>query len=354
MASWYRGGMRSLASDNHSGVHPRVLEAIVEANADHAISYGADPWTARALELIRGEFGGQAEVFPVFNGTGANVVGMQSMLRTWESVICATTAHVNVDEAGAPEKLLGSKVITVPSTDAKITPELIRAQHWGIGDFHHAQPRVVLITQSTEYGTRYSLDELRAITSTAHELDMYVYLDGARIANAAAGLGCTFKQMTTDVGIDALSFGATKNGALGAEAVVVLNPELKAGETLGYIRKQYMQLASKMRFTSAQFVALLENDLWRANAEHSNAMARYLEAKVTDIPGVTITQAVEANAVFALIPAAITPALQEVAPFYVWNEATNEVRWMCSWDTTTDDLDAFVAALTTLVAGTGA
>ena len=345
--------MRSLVSDNHSGMHPRVLEAITAANADHAVSYGADPWTSRALELLRGEFGEHAEVFPVFNGTGANIVGMQSMLRSWESVICATTAHVNVDEAGAPEKLLGSKVIAVPSADAKITPDLIRAQHWGIGDFHHAQPRVVLVTQSTEYGTRYSLDELRAITATAHELDIYVYLDGARISNAAAGLGCTFKEMTTDIGIDALSFGATKNGAMGAEAVVILNPALKAGETLGYIRKQYMQLASKMRFVSAQFIALLEDDLWRANAEHSNSMAQYLASKVAGIPGVTITQAVEANAVFAIIPAAITPALQEVTPFYVWNEVTNEVRWMCSWDTTTADIDTFVSALTSLSSGTG-
>ena len=345
--------MRSLVSDNHSGMHPRVLEAITAANADHAVSYGADPWTSRALELLRGEFGEHAEVFPVFNGTGANIVGMQSMLRSWESVICATTAHVNVDEAGAPEKLLGSKVIAVPSADAKITPDLIRAQHWGIGDFHHAQPRVVLVTQSTEYGTRYSLDELRAITDTAHELDMYVYLDGARISNATAGLGCTFKEMTTDIGIDALSFGATKNGAMGAEAVVILNPALKAGETLGYIRKQYMQLASKMRFVSAQFIALLEDDLWRANAEHSNSMAQYLASKVAGIPGVTITQAVEANAVFAIIPAAITPALQEVTPFYVWNEVTNEVRWMCSWDTTTADIDTFVSALTSLSSGTG-
>jgi len=344
-------GMRSLASDNHSGVHPRVLEAIIAANTDHAISYGADPWSTRALELMRREFGDQAEVFPVFNGTGANVVGMQSMLRTWESVICAATAHVNVDEAGAPEKLLGSKVITVSSQDAKITPDLIRAQHWGIGDFHHSQPRVVLITQSTEYGTRYSLDELRVITSTAHELDMFVYLDGARIANAAAGLGCTFKEMTTDIGIDALSFGATKNGAMGAESVIILNPALKASETLGYIRKQYMQLASKMRFISAQFVALLDDGLWRTNAEHSNAMAQYLAAKVAGIAGVTITQPVEANAVFAIIPESITAALQEVTPFYVWNEMTNEVRWMCSWDTTTEDIDTFVKALTTLTEG---
>jgi threonine aldolase len=343
--------MRSLASDNHSGTHPRVLEAIVEANVDHAISYGADPWTSRALELIRHEFGEQAEVFPVFNGTGANVVGVQSMLRTWESVICATTAHVNVDEAGAPEKILGSKIIAVPSENAKITPELIRAQYWGIGDFHHAQPRVVLVTQSTEYGTRYSLDELHAITTTAHELDMHVYLDGARIANAAAGLGCTFREMTTDIGIDGLSFGATKNGAMGAEAVVILNPALKAGDTLGYIRKQYMQLASKMRFVSAQFVALLEDGLWRENAEHSNSMAQYLAEKTRHVPGVSITQPVEANAVFATIPAAITPALQQVMPFYVWNASTNEVRWMCSWDTTTADIDAFADALITLANG---
>jgi threonine aldolase len=327
---------------------------MISANADHAISYGADPWTTRALELIRGEFGEHAEVFPVFNGTGANVVGMQAMLRSWESVICAATAHVNVDEAGAPEKLLGSKVIAVPSTNAKITPDLIRAQHWGIGDFHHAQPRVVLVTQSTEYGTRYSLDELRAITNTAHELDMFVYLDGARIANAAAGLGCTFKEMTTDIGIDALSFGATKNGAMGAEAVIILNPALKASETLGYIRKQYMQLASKMRFISAQFVALLDDGLWRTNAEHANAMAQNLAAKVTGIAGVTITQPVEANAVFAIIPESITAALQEVTPFYVWNEMTNEVRWMCSWDTTTEDIDTFVAALISLASENGA
>lgn len=344
-------GMRSLASDNHSGVHPRVLEAMSAANDGHAISYGADPWTSRAIELIRAEFGQQAEVFPVFNGTGANVVGMQSMLRTWESIICATTAHVNVDEAGAPEKLLGSKVIAVPSPDAKLTSDLIRAQHWGIGDVHHAQPRVVLVTQSTEYGTRYSLDELRAITATAHELDMYVYLDGARIANAAAGLGCSLTEMTTDIGIDALSFGATKNGAMGAEAVIVLNPSIKADQTLGYIRKQYMQLSSKMRFVSAQFIALLENDLWRTNAEHSNAMAQYLASKVSGVAGVTITQPVQANAVFAIIPTAITPPLQEVTPFYVWNESTNEVRWMCSWDTTPQDIDTFVAALSSLTAG---
>lgn len=343
--------MRSLASDNHSGAHPRVLEAIVAANEDHAVSYGADPWTTRAVELFRQAFGPQAEVFPVFNGTGANVVGMQSMLRSWESVICATTAHVNVDEAGAPEKLLGSKVIAVPSDNAKITPELIRAQHWGIGDFHHAQPRVVLITQSTEYGTRYSLDELRAITATAHELEMFVFLDGARIGNAAAGLGCSLREMTTDIGIDALSFGATKNGAMGAEAVIILNPAIKANETLGYIRKQYMQLASKMRFISAQFIALLEDELWRTNAEHSNSMAQYLASKVAGIPGVTITQPVEANAVFAIIPPSITAALQDVTPFYVWNEMTNEVRWMCSWDTTTDDIDTFVTALRSLAAG---
>ena len=250
--------------------------------------------------------------------------------------------------------MLGSKVIAVPSANAKITPDLIRAQHWGIGDFHHAQPRVVLVTQSTEYGTRYSLDELRAITNTAHELDMFVYLDGARIANAAAGLGCTFKEMTTDIGIDALSFGATKNGAMGAEAVIILNPALKASETLDYIRKQYMQLASKMRFISAQFIALLDDGLWRTNAEHSNAMAQYLATKVTGIAGVTITQPVEANAVFAIIPESITAALQEVTPFYVWNEMTNEVRWMCSWDTTIEDIDTFVAALTSLASENGA
>ena len=340
--------MRGFASDNYAGVHPEVLEAIASANVDHAKAYGDDDWTARADVAFREHFGADARAFPVFNGTGANVVGLQVMLRPWEAVICASSAHINVDEGGAPEHQLGTKLIDVATPDGKLTPDLVRSVHFGVGVVHHAQPRVISITQTTEMGTAYSPDEIGALAEFAHSLDMYLHLDGARISNAAATLGVPLRAFTTDAGVDMVSYGGTKNGALAAEAVVCLRPEL--AEVLGFARKQSMQLASKMRFFSAQFVALLEGDLWLRNASHANAMAHRLVDGVSDVAGVEIGLPVQANGLFPVIPRAAIEPLQEVTPFYVWDEARNQVRWMCSWDTTENDIDTFVAAVRTQLA----
>lgn len=334
---------RGFASDNYAGVHPEIMHALVAANQGHQIAYGDDEVTARLESLIRQHFGEGAQVFPVFNGTGANVTALQAMMASWEAVICVQSAHINMDEGGAPEKVAGLKLWTVPSQNGKISPELIQSQAYDFGSVHRAQQKVVSITQSTELGTVYSLAEIAAITKTAHELGMFVHLDGARIANAAAALGVTLREMTADVGVDVVSFGGTKNGAMGAEAVVVLNPTALPGYP--YVRKSAMQLASKMRFISAQLIALLENDLWLRNASHANAMAQRLEAGVAQIPGVVLPRRVEANAVFPILPVAVTKRLQESFRFYVWNQFTGEVRWMCSWDTTEDDVDTFVAAV---------
>lgn len=337
--------MRSLASDNYAGVHPSVLAAMIAANADHAPAYGSDATTDQAVDAFRRELGDQVDVFMTFNGTGANVVGLQSLMHTWEAVICSSTAHINVDEGGAPEKLLGSKIIDLQTPDGKLTPDLINSVEWRLGDVHQSQPKVVLITQSTEYGTCYSPEEIRAIADTAHARGLALYLDGARIANAAASFNVSLRAMTTDAGVDVMSFGGTKNGAMAAEAVIVLNPELNISGDLGFIRKQYMQLSSKMRFTSAQFIALLTDELWLENAKHANSMAQRLAAGVKEIQGVTITQPTQANAVFAKLPPTAIPRLQAHTPFYVWNEAQSEVRWVCSWDTTEKDLDEFTDAL---------
>jgi len=339
-------GQRGFASDNYAGVHPEVLAAVAEVNTGHVTSYGADPVSERAVERFRSVLGEQVEVFFVFNGTGANVVGLQSMLRTWESVVCATTSHINVDECGAPERHLGSKLVDLPTSDGKLTPDLVRSVYTGIGDEHRSQPRVVSITQSTELGTAYSPSEVRELADTAHGLGMYLHMDGARISNAAAGLGVELRETTGDCGVDVLSFGGTKNGLMGGEAVVFFRREL-ARDAL-FLRKQQMQLASKMRFISVQFLALLEGDLWRRNAAHANAMAQRLAGAVRGVPGVRITQEVQANGVFATLPAGAIEPLQSVYPFYVWDEATHEVRWMCSWDTTEADVDAFAAAVTEL------
>ena len=341
--------MRSLASDNYAGIHPDVLAAIGAANADHVPAYGSDPVTAMAVSMFKEALGEHVDVFMTFNGTGSNVVGLQSLLRSWEAVICASTAHINVDEAGAPERLLGSKIIDIPTPDGKLTPELIDTVQWRAGDVHQSQPRVVLITQSSEYGTIYTPAEIKSIAEAAHSRGLYLYMDGARVANAAAALNATLREITVDAGVDMMSFGGTKNGALTAEAVIVMNPDLEVSGNLGFIRKQYMQLSSKMRFTSAQFIALLTDDLWRINAQHANAMARRLEAGVAGISRVRVTQQVQANAVFAELPATSIAPLQAHTPFYVWDEAASEVRWVCSWDTTTNDIDGFVAALRTEV-----
>jgi threonine aldolase len=341
--------IRGFASDNYSGIHPEVLAAIAAANDGHQIAYGDDQYTARLQEVFAGHFGEGVEAFPVFNGTGANVVGLQSMLPRWGAVIAASSAHINVDEGGAPERVAGIKLLPVPTPDGKLTLELIDREAWGWGDEHRAQPLVVSLTQSTELGTLYSVDELRAIADHVHGHGMHLHMDGARIANAAASLGLPLRAFTRDVGVDVLSFGGTKNGAMVGEAVVVLNPEASTG--LRYLRKLNMQLSSKMRFVSAQFIALLEGDLWLRNATHSNAMAQRLragvEAGIADgsIRGVSFTQQTQANGVFATLPAGVADRLRESFRFYDWDAANNEVRWMCSFDTTADDIDAFVAAI---------
>jgi len=337
---------RGFASDNYAGAHPDVLAAIAEANVGHVSSYGYDPTTAAAVERFREVLGEQVEVFFVFNGTGANVVGLSPLLRSWEAVVCTRTAHIHVDECAAPEKHLGSKLLDLETPDGKLTPDLVRSTYISIGDEHRVQPRVVSITQSTELGTAYTPDEIRALADTAHALDMHLHMDGARISNAAAGLGVELRETTGDCGVDVLSFGGTKNGLVGGEAVVFFRPEL-ARDAL-YVRKQQMQLASKMRFISAQFLALLNDDLWRHLAGHANAMARRLADGVRDVDGVTLTQPTQANGVFATLPAEAIPPLQEEFHFYEWDETTHECRLMCSWDTTEDDVDRFVAAISEL------
>lgn len=332
---------RGFASDNYAGVHPEVMAALIAVNDGHQIAYGEDEVTTRLQDVIRAEFGPQAEIFCVFNGTGANVVALQSLTHRWESVICAQTAHINADEGGAPEVMAGLKLWTVPAPDGRLTVESLDSQAWGFGFVHRSQPGAVSIAQSTEYGTVYSLDHLRAITDHAHELGLRVHVDGARLANAAASLGCSLAEASA--GADVLSLGGTKIGGMISEAVVVLNPEAAVG--VDFLRKTSMQLASKMRFVSAQLLALLTDELWRRNALHANAMARLLASSVSRIDGITLTQPVEANSVFALLPGDVTQRLQREHRFYTWDDATGEVRWMCSWDTTESDVERFVAAI---------
>jgi threonine aldolase len=332
---------RGFGSDNHAGALPEVLEALVAAGDGHAGSYGHDERTARVEELFRAEFGAYAAAFLVFNGTGANVVALRAMCRPWEGVVCAETAHLNVDEGGAPERMGGLKLLTVPAADGKLTPELVERRLVRLGDEHAVQPRVVSITQSTELGTLYTPAELDALAGHAHERGLLLHVDGARLTNAAAALDCPLASAAA--GADAVSVGGTKAGLVFGEAVVFTRRGL--GDGALYLRKQSMQLASKMRFAAAQFEALLEGERWRAAAGHANAMARRLAGHVSALPGVTVTQAVQANAVFALLPPGAAERLQRDWAFYTWDEAAGEVRWMCSWDTTPEDVDAFAAAV---------
>jgi threonine aldolase len=341
--------MRSFGSDNHSGVPSAVLEAIGQANSDHAAAYGADPWTARAEQCFRDQLGEEAQAFLVFNGSGANVLALRATCQPWEAVVCAESSHINLDECGAPERIAGVKLCTAATADGKLTPALIDPLLVGTGEEHHVQIRLVSITQSTERGTCYSPDELRALADHAHSHGLLVHVDGARICNAAASLGLPLRAITTDVGIDVLSFGGTKVGLLGAEAVVFLRPEL--AENFRYLRKQTLQLASKGRFLAAQFIALLEDDRWLALASHANAMAQRLAAGAGELEHVTITECVQANAVFATIPQAAIGPLQAEWSFHVWDGARSEVRWMCSWDTTPEEVDAFVSAIGVAVGG---
>lgn len=340
---------RGFASDNYSGVHPEVLAAIGEANLGHQSSYGNDVYTGRLQDVVRQHFGEAAQAWPVFNGTGANVIGLQSVLPRWGAVVCARTAHINVDEGGAPERIGGLKLYAVPTPDGKLTPELVDSEAWGFGDEHRAQPLALSITQSTELGTVYTPDEIAALASHAHELGMVVHVDGARLSNAAAGLGLPLRAFTTDVGVDILTLGGTKNGALGAEAVVVLDPD--AAQGLVYARKYAMQLASKMRFVSAQLVALYEGELWLRNARHANAMAARLRAALDGVPGVVFTQPTQANGVFVRLPDGVADTVRQQFAFYDWDASVNEVRWMCSFDTTEADIDTFAALVREAVAG---
>ena len=334
---------RGFASDNYAGAHPEILSAIAEANGGHQVAYGEDVYTARLQEVVRQHFGEQAEAFPVFNGTGANVLSLQSILPRWGAVICSTNAHIHMDENAAPERIAGIKLLTVRVPDGKLSPADIDTEAWGWGDEHRAQPLAVSIAQCTELGTAYTVDEVRAIADHVHERGMKLHMDGARLSNAAATLGVPLRDFTTDAGVDILSFGGTKNGLLFGEAVVVLNPA--ASEGLTFLRKINMQLASKMRFVSAQLVALLEGDLWLRSAQHSNAMAQRLSSAVAGIDGVTVTQRTQSNAVFAILPDGVADRLRESFRFYDWDAAAREVRWMCAFDTTDADIDALVDAL---------
>jgi threonine aldolase len=334
--------VRGFASDNNAGVHPEVLAAIAEANTGHAAAYGEDPWTARAEQLFRAHFGEQASSFLVFNGSGANVLCFRSLCRPWESVICADTAHVHLNEGGAPEHLAGVKLHALATPDGKLTPELVATQLGRLGDTHAVQPRVVTVTQSTERGTVYSVAELQALVAHAHAHGLLLHVDGTRLANAAAALELPLRATTTDAGVDAVSFGGTKNGLLLGEAVVFLRPELSANFL--YLRKQTLQLASKGRFLAAQFIALLDGDLWHRNAAHANAMAARLCRALSEVSELRLTQPVQANGVFAVIPSRVAADLQRDWQFNV-HKTTGEVRWMCSWDTTPEDVDSFAAAV---------
>ena len=340
---------RSFASDNWAGVHPEVLEAIATANAGHAQAYGGDAWTARFGQLTRELFGPDAEAFPVLNGTGANVLSLQAALPRWGAVICARSAHINTDETGAPEKTGGLKLLPIDAPDGKLTPALITQEAWGWGNEHRAQPLAVSISQTTEVGTCYAPDEIRAIADQAHELGMILHLDGSRLGNAAARLGCSLAALTTDVGVDVLSLGGTKNGLLGAEAVVVLRPGSAPG--LPFLRKMNLQLGSKMRFVSAQLLALYEGELWRRSAGHANDMATRLatglEAIIASgsVPGVEIAYPVESNAVFVVLPPEVAARARAHFAFGDWPTGVNVRRLMCAFDTTAEDVDALLAAI---------
>ena len=338
---------RSFASDNNAGIHPEILKAISSANTGHVVAYGDDLYTQAAIEKFKQHFGRKIDVYFVFGGTGANVLGLQSITEPFNAIICAETAHINVDECGAPEKFTGCKLMTIPTTNGKITIEAIKRHLHGIGDQHHVQPKMISISQATEMGTVYSPQEIKTLANYAHENQMLLHLDGARLSNAAASLEVDLKALTAEVGVDVLSFGGTKNGMMYGESVVFLDRTLS--ESFKYIRKQGMQLASKMRFISAQFEALLSNDLWRENAQRANQMAKRLAQEVGRIPHVKITQQVEANGVFAILPKACIPILQKEYFFYVWNEETCEVRWMTSFDTTEEDVRDFVGLIKKIV-----
>lgn len=338
--------MRSFASDNNSGVHPSVMEALSVANQNHAFGYGDDPWTKEAVQKIKETFTTDCEPLFVFNGTGSNVVALQLMTRPYHSIVCAETAHIYVDECGSPVKMTGCQIRPVTTPDGKLTPELIRPYLHGFGDQHHSQPGAIYLSQCTELGTIYTPDELRAITSMAHQQGMRVHMDGARIANACAALGLSLKELTVDCGIDILSFGGTKNGLMMGECVIVFDEALKAEAR--FVRKQSAQLASKMRYLSCQFTAYLTNDLWLANATHANKMAHRLYEALKDFPGARFTQKVESNQLFLTMPRPVIDRMLQSYFFYFWKEEANEIRLVTSFDTTEEDINEFIRILGTI------
>src|SRR5215471_5909023 len=330
---------RSFASDNNAGVHPEILEAIERANQGHVVAYGDDPYTRSAIRKFEEHFGPDIDVFFTFNGTGANVLGLQALNRSYHAVLCSDYAHIYTDECAAPEKHTGCKLIPLPHQDGKITRDAVRHAYHGIGDQHHVQARVISITQATEMGTLYQPEEIQALARFAHERTMFLHMDGARIANAAVSLGQSLRQATRDLGVDVLSFSGTKNGIMGGEAVIFFDRKLSSDFL--YLRKQGKQLASKMRFIAVQFEALLTNDLWKRSAEYANRMARVLEAEVRKISRVRITWKVETNGVFAQLPKQAIEKIKQQYFFYPWIEDEGIVRWMCSFDTTEEDVREF-------------
>ncbi|MGA0210358.1 MAG: threonine aldolase family protein [Pontimonas sp.] len=341
---------RGFASDNYAGVHPEVLQALTDANEGHQVSYGEDDYTTKLTDVIREHFGARSEVFPVFNGTGANVLSLTAMMPRWGAVICSSLAHIHTDEGGAPERVSGLKLYPVSHHQGKITPEDIATEAFGFGDEHRAQPAVVSITQSTELGTVYTPSEVKDIADFTHDHGMLLHMDGARLWNAAASLGVPFSAFTSDVGVDIVSLGGTKNGIMGAEAIVVINPDAVDG--LIYLRKMSMQLASKMRFVSAQLLALFENGLGLRSATHANTMAQRLRNSLEEgiasgaLSGLSFSAPTQANAVFAVLDPEVSDRIRQTFRFYDWDRAVGEVRWMCSFDTTEEDIERFVETIT--------
>jgi len=339
--------MRSFASDNNASVHPLVMEAIVAANTDHAVGYGDDVWTAEATKKMKEVFGEEADPYFVFNGTGANTIALQAITRPFNSIICAQTAHIYVDECGAPGRLTGCSVVAVNTPDGKLTPELIKPELKEFGFCHHSQPKAIYISQVTEMGTIYTLDEVRAIADLAHRYGMYLHMDGARLANACAYLNCSMKAITVDSGVDILSFGGTKNGMMIGEAVVAFKPEI--AKDLQYYRKQTTQLASKLRYLSAQFIPYLENDLWLENAKKANEKALRLAEALKKFSQIKFTQKIESNQLFFTMPLVVARKLAEKYFFYFWNEEQGECRFVTSWDTTDEDLAGIMTEISKLL-----
>ena len=339
---------RHFASDNWSGVHREVIDAMSAANVGHVPSYGHDAFTAAAIEKLRDLLGDHAQIFFVFSGTGANVLSLQTIAAPFNTVICADSAHIYTSECGAPEKHVGCKLTPVPTEDGKLDRESVMKFLVGFGNDHHVQPGAVSITQATEYGTVYTLDEIRLLSNFVHEHGLKLHMDGARLANAAAHLGVSMKEITGEAGVDVLSFGGTKNGMIAGEAVVFFDPEL--ARNFAYRRMQGTQLSSKMRFIAAQFDALFTDDLWLRSARHANSMAELLGKGLAALPGCRITQSIQSNEVFAILPREHIAALQSVSYFHVWDEPQSECRFVCSFDTTEEDVATFISSAWGLLA----